>query len=262
MVDVGAEHRPELLVAALVDQVQVGLAERGQEAVGVVDLVRRRRRRRPRAGSPGRRRLATGAEHARPRCRRTRARAGSRCRRATTTTEDGQRLEDPDGHAAVVGVGAEDRVRVPVPPLDSRSSSSPVDGLQRRSCRVPLGQARDGRHRDGDPLGSVAGFVDDLVDRLVGHVRREQGLLRRRSARGRRRRRGRRRSCASTHSAARNSRCAPAPRCRRTAAAPHVGGVVEGAQHAGDVAPGGSRAAPARPAAWRARPRSRRSSSP
>ena len=32
-----AEHRPQLLVAALVDQVQVDLAEGGQEAVGVVD---------------------------------------------------------------------------------------------------------------------------------------------------------------------------------------------------------------------------------
>ena len=40
VVDVRAEHLPQLLVPTLVDQVQVDLAERGQEAVGVVDLVR------------------------------------------------------------------------------------------------------------------------------------------------------------------------------------------------------------------------------
>ena len=37
MVHVGAEDVPELLVAALVDQVQVDLAQRGQEPVGVVE---------------------------------------------------------------------------------------------------------------------------------------------------------------------------------------------------------------------------------
>ena len=36
---VGAEHRPQLLVPALVDEVPVDLAERGGEAVGVVLLV-------------------------------------------------------------------------------------------------------------------------------------------------------------------------------------------------------------------------------
>ena len=40
VVDVRAEHLPQLLVPALVDQVQVDLAEGGQEAVGVVDHVR------------------------------------------------------------------------------------------------------------------------------------------------------------------------------------------------------------------------------
>ena len=38
VVHAGAQHGPELLVATLVEQVQVDLAERGQEAVGVVDL--------------------------------------------------------------------------------------------------------------------------------------------------------------------------------------------------------------------------------
>ncbi len=39
VVHVRAEHVPQLLVPALVDQVQVDLAERRQEAVGVVDDV-------------------------------------------------------------------------------------------------------------------------------------------------------------------------------------------------------------------------------
>jgi hypothetical protein len=38
---VSAEDFPELLVAALADEVQVDLAERGQEAVGVVQTARR-----------------------------------------------------------------------------------------------------------------------------------------------------------------------------------------------------------------------------
>ncbi len=45
-VHVRAEHVPELLVAALVDQVQVDLPDRGQEAVGVVGQMWDSRRRR------------------------------------------------------------------------------------------------------------------------------------------------------------------------------------------------------------------------
>jgi hypothetical protein len=37
--DVRAEDRPQLLVPALADEVQVDLAERGQEPVGLVDDV-------------------------------------------------------------------------------------------------------------------------------------------------------------------------------------------------------------------------------
>ena len=41
MLDVRAEHIPEALVAALTDQVQVQLANRGQVAVGVIGRLRR-----------------------------------------------------------------------------------------------------------------------------------------------------------------------------------------------------------------------------
>ena len=40
MAHLGTEHLPQLLVAALVDQVQVDLAQGGQEPVRVVDLER------------------------------------------------------------------------------------------------------------------------------------------------------------------------------------------------------------------------------
>ena len=51
----GAQDRPQRLVPALTDQVQVHLAQGGQEPVGVVDGWRRRAVvASPRAGSPGR----------------------------------------------------------------------------------------------------------------------------------------------------------------------------------------------------------------
>ena len=93
-VPVRAEHRPQQLVAALVDEVQVHLAEAGQEAVGVVDGWSRPGRSRPRRGSPGRRPRAAR----RPRCRSTRG-PGRRCLlalRAVVGHPDGlgERLED------------------------------------------------------------------------------------------------------------------------------------------------------------------------
>ena len=71
---VRAEDRPQLLVAALADQVQVDLAERRQEAVRVVGRRARAVVRRPRAGSPGR----SGRAGRRPRRRRARAAAAKR----------------------------------------------------------------------------------------------------------------------------------------------------------------------------------------
>ena len=67
---VGAEDGPELLVAALADEVQVDRAERRGEPVGVVHArARRRRRSSRRGGSPASR---SGPRAARPRRRRPR----------------------------------------------------------------------------------------------------------------------------------------------------------------------------------------------
>ena len=121
--------------------------------------------------------------------------------------------------------------------------------------------AASGMRHPGRP---VAGLVDGLVDGLVGDVRREQGLLVRRSSSpsGVRREEGRPVAARTTRAARYCAllvadglgsavRCArrPAARSRTTAACRRRRA-------------SGSRAAAARPAAWPARPRSRRSSSP
>ncbi len=123
-VHVGAEHPPQLLVAALVDQVQVDLAERRQVAVGVVDGVRRRAGvgdLEPVVGHLGhvedahpdafvlvRERGAVGAVH----------------------HDDGlgQRPERAHGHRAVVDVRSQHAVRVAVAPLHDLVENGRVDG--------------------------------------------------------------------------------------------------------------------------------------
>ena len=255
-----AEHLPELLVAALVDQVQVDLAERGQEAVGVVEHDRVRAVRHRDAGSRARRRAAAR----RPRCPRARASSATAPPSHRTTTRGRERLEHAHRDGAVVRVRARARAcGLPCSPRTTWSSSVVRDRLDGGGGRGHgVSDPCDGRERDVHPGRSVAGLVDGLVDGLVGDVGVEQhpllgadlaagvrheevvavavrplvgavgalrGALRRRPGRRCARRRAGR------------SRRSAASRRRRARA---------------------SRAAAARRAAWRARPRSRRSSSP
>ena len=265
VVDPCTEHGPQQLVATLVDQVQVHLAERRQEPVGVVD---------------GDRALAVvdldavvghvaglaagrAVETSPTQTPSYSCASGTRVPSASTAvTASRQRLEGADRDAVSVGMRPEDRVRLPVLAPRSAARSAPWTP----ASSVPLGgRARDlaqRRHRDRQPRGSVARLVDALVDGLVRDVRRQQGPLvagqvvpgvglagtptgcapttrplGRRAARCRCRRW---RPRSSRRPAARSRRSGACPR-RRARASP---------------------ARPARPAAWPARPRSRRSSSP
>ncbi len=109
MVHVGAQHGPELLVAPLVEQVQVDVTERRQEAVGVVDLDGQVAvgDRELVAGDLGLRQAGgphplVGVLH--------RSVAG----RVAQHDRGGERLVDPDHDLAVHDVGPEHVVRVSV----------------------------------------------------------------------------------------------------------------------------------------------------
>ena len=109
---VRAEHVPQALVAALADQVQVDLAERGQPAVRVVDDRRRARRSARPAGSP-----AAGPGTT-PENRPASWTLTSGCAVAPPSLHDvhlvGVRAQHPDDGAVGVRVRAEHRVRVVV----------------------------------------------------------------------------------------------------------------------------------------------------
>ncbi len=119
-----AEHPPQLLVTALVDQVDVDLAERREVAVGVVDQVR----------------LAARIDHLEPVVGDVGDVEDTAPDPAVLVLEarppavvDGgdrvrERPQHPQRHGAVVHVRAEDRVRVPVLTAHELLEDVPVDG--------------------------------------------------------------------------------------------------------------------------------------
>ena len=132
------EHGPQQLVPALVDQVQVHLAERRQEPVRVVDRVG----------------MAVVVGHLEAVVGHVRARqhadpdalvlVGQLVRRPVAVPDGdplGQRLEGADGHAAVVRVRAEDRVRAAVLAPHEQLELVDGDGLDGR-LGPTLGRAR------------------------------------------------------------------------------------------------------------------------
>ena len=127
MVHPGAEHLPEVLVAPLVDQVQVDLAQGGQEPVGVVDddLPLAVVDRHPVAGHVPVRRHHAGPD------------AAVLVLEPVVDVADahrdrgGQRLQHPHRDHPVVLVGAEDGVRVAVLAAHELVELAAVDGVGR-----------------------------------------------------------------------------------------------------------------------------------
>ena len=111
---VGAQDVPELLVAALVDQVQVDLAQRGQEPVRVVEDDRLAT---VLGGDPVVGDVRDG-EHADPDPLVLVAEVGFSPRSGRVVVQDHhpgrERLQDPDRDAALVGVRPQHGVRVSV----------------------------------------------------------------------------------------------------------------------------------------------------
>ena len=129
LLDVRAEHLPEVLVPALADQVQVHLAQAGQVPVRVVgdDL-----------GQAAA--VAVGVAHRDPVVRGLASREGDRehalvhvlGREPLPVGQHdrhrlGQRAEHPDDDPVRPGVGAEDRVRVVVGPRDDAVDFAQAD---------------------------------------------------------------------------------------------------------------------------------------
>ena len=120
----GAEHLPQLLVATLVDQVQVDLAERGEVAVRVVGGVRR-------VAGVGHLQAVVGhvghVEDADPDAA---VLVLERDGGAAVDHGDGlgERAQRADRHRAVVDVRTEDGVRVAVASLDDEVEGRGVDG--------------------------------------------------------------------------------------------------------------------------------------
>ena len=115
LADVGPEHAPELFVAALRDQVQVELADGGQEAVRVVGQVLVRAARGIRGGDPVLRHLLVAdgdGEDALVQVRHGEPAAVVEHERHRR----GERAQGPDDDAIRDGVGPQDRVRVVVLP--------------------------------------------------------------------------------------------------------------------------------------------------
>ena len=197
----GAEDGPQLLVAALADEVQVDLAEGGGEPVGVVLEVLD----------------AVGPGHEQPVVHRA-GRVGAH-RRPDALGLVGQlellavleahahrlrqRLEHPQPQAAGLEVLPEEVVGLLVASLDEGGDRAADLGAGRGAhdgspCVVGCCEKWAVRRRTApsgmaDPAGPVAGLVDDLVHRLVELEGREQGPERAGVAAGaaRRSRRGR-----------------------------------------------------------------------
>ncbi len=155
--DVRAEHPPQLLVPALADQVQVQLAERGQEAVGVLGLVDGAvvGHEQPVGGDLGER--EEPGEEAVP----VVVQLGPQI-----CADHGDRLrvraEGPEGDAAGDRVAAEDGVRIVVGAV---AQTLTVRGRHGRGDGDPLS-----RHRPGRRPGRLAG-------RLRLRLRPPWGLL-------------------------------------------------------------------------------------
>ena len=180
-----AERLPQLLVPALADQMQVELAEGGQEAVRVVDLDARRRRTTPAACTPAARASGSTAGEQAVAVVETERRCASPSITTLTASANGRSARKSD--AARHRVRAQQRVRVvvraraataagsrgsraarPWPDGASRGrGAAPASAVRRRP--VGLGRSSSARGRGGVGTGRASrGGLLSLLGRRDG----------------------------------------------------------------------------------------------